>query len=93
MISGSKSLYRDKYPNHKVFFNANIVVPKYGKIWWGDLDVTRDFKPLLEVSKEIELPLYVLREMDARFENATLSTKKLIKKAVEVINYEETKTN
>nr|HPI82220.1 hypothetical protein [Candidatus Paceibacterota bacterium] len=40
MISGSKSGYRDRYPENLVVFNANIVTKKRGKVWHGDLDVT-----------------------------------------------------
>jgi len=69
MISGSKSGYRDKYPDHKVVFNANIVTESRGKVWYGDLDLTLDTPQLMNISRELKEPLYVLYEMDARFEN------------------------
>jgi hypothetical protein len=69
MISGSKSGYKEKYPNNKVVFNANIVTKSRGKIWYGDLDLTLDTAQLMNVARELKEPLYVLYEMDARFEN------------------------
>ena len=69
MISGSKSLYRQRYPDHKVCFNANVVAESYGKVWYGDLDLTLDREKLQEVANELNDTLYVLYEMDGRFEN------------------------
>jgi len=69
MISGSKSLYREKYPDHEVYFNANIVIESAGKVWYGDIDLTLDTPKLQEVANVLGEPLYVLYEMDARFEN------------------------
>ena len=69
MISGSKSGYRERYPNNEVVFNANIVIASRGKVWYGDLDLTLDMEALQQVAGVLKEPLYVLREMDARFEN------------------------
>jgi hypothetical protein len=69
MISGSKSFYCEKYPDHKAVFNANIVTESYGKIWYCDLDLTLDTEKLKEIAKIFGEPLFVLYEMDARFEN------------------------
>jgi hypothetical protein len=69
MISGSKSGYREIYPNHEVVFNANIVLASRGKVWYGDLDLTLDSGKIQEISTKLGEPIYVLREMDARFEN------------------------
>lgn len=69
MISGSKSGYRDRYPDHFVIFNANIVTESRGKVWFGDLDLDLDVFKLMEVAKDLKEPLYILYEMDARFEN------------------------
>ena len=82
MISYSKSDYRDKNPNSVVYFNANIVTPNDGKIWYGDLDITKDGETLKAIAEEAGVILYLLREMDGRFENEELDGVKLIKKAV-----------
>lgn len=79
MISGSKSGYMSRYPTHDVVFNANLCTRSAGKVWFGDLDLTVDESNLLELRKELEQDgrvkpgedIFVLREMDARFENET----------------------
>lgn len=68
MISGSKSGYRRLYPDNFVVFNANLCTKKK-KIWYGDLDLTLDKNALLEIAVEMGETLYVMYEMDARFEN------------------------
>ena len=72
MISGSKSGYRKVYPENVPVFNANIVIEdsgKYAKIWHGDVDLTVDAEKLLKISEKTGKKLYVLYEMDARFDN------------------------
>jgi hypothetical protein len=85
MISGSKSYYRDSYPDHTVVFNGNIVTKKRGKIWYGDLDVTLDFDNLKGVADELGEDLYILREMDARFDNENAGFKYWKSKAIAII--------
>lgn len=85
MMSGSKSGYRQKYPNNLAIFNANIITENEGKAWFGDIDVDLDNSKLFEVAKELNEDLYILREMDARFENEDLPIKDLMKKAVCII--------
>lgn len=85
MISGSKSGYRQLYPNNDVVFNANIVIATRGKIWFGDLDLTLDTEKLKEISKALSEPLYILREMDARFDNEDKEIAFYKTKAVKVI--------
>ena len=82
MISFSKSDYRDRNPNSVCYFNANIVTAKEGKIWYGDLDLTKDGETLKVIAEEIGQIIYVLREMDGRFEYEDEDGVKLIKKAV-----------
>lgn len=69
MISGSKSGYSRKYPDHLVLFNANIFSEDGNKVWFGDLDLTLDSKKLIDIHLELDVNLYVLREMDGRFDN------------------------
>jgi len=89
MISGSKSGYRDRYPENLVVFNANIVTKKRGKVWHGDLDVTIDEPKLSEVSKKLGENLYILYEMDARFENENMPFKFYESKCAAVITPSE----
>lgn len=67
MISGSKSFYREKFPDHVVVFNSNIFVGK-NKIWYGDLDITESIDTLKDLASVIGEKLYVLYESDGRFE-------------------------
>ena len=85
MISGSKSGYKRNHKENLVIFNGNIITKKYGKIWWGDLDVTLDFNNLKNIADEIKQDLYILREMDARFENENAGFEYWKEKAVTVI--------
>jgi len=85
MISGSKSGYWEEHKENLIVFNANIVIETRGKIWHGDLDVTLDYERLEKVSEALEEPLYILREMDARFENEDAGVKFWKSRAVAVI--------
>ena len=68
MIAGSKSAYRRYYPKNLVVFNANIVIDNK-KVWHGDLDISRDEPLLVRLAELTEQEVYVLYEMDGRFEN------------------------
>jgi hypothetical protein len=92
MIGGSKTGYRQKYPDNLVVFNANIVVKEHGKIWYGDLDLTKDYKILKQISERLNTVLYVLWEMDARFGEENNETSVLISKAIWNTNYLPTPT-
>ena len=86
MISGSKSGYHERYPDHFVVFNANIITKTREKIWCGDLDLSLDAADLMKISRDLGESLYILREMDARFENENQSFEFYEKKAVAIIN-------
>jgi|AACY02.5.fsa_nt_gi hypothetical protein len=68
MISGSKSGYRNTNPKNFAIFNANICT-RAGKVWFGDIDLTLQKAKLQEIAQSLNETLYVLYEMDARFEN------------------------
>lgn len=70
MISGSKSAYSDSHKQNVPIFNANLCTKNRGKIWFEDLDLTLDKDKLAILAIEINEDVYVLRELDARFENA-----------------------
>ena len=77
MISGSKTAPK----GHVCVFNANICTKSKGKIWFGDLDLTTDADDLKRFAAEEGEDIYILREMDARFEN---EARPLFEKAVAV---------
>ena len=68
MISASKSGYVKNFPDNLVIFNANVCTDE-GKIWWGDIDVNKSKEELISLAKELRKTVYVLFEMDGRFEN------------------------
>ena len=82
MLSFSKSGYRDQFPDNDVYFNANIFVLGEGKIWYGDIDVTKEKEQLENVAREIGKDLYILREMDGRFGNEELKDSEIITRAM-----------
>jgi hypothetical protein len=81
MISMSKSSYREKFPENEVYFNANIFVLKKGKVWYGDLDLTREIEVLKRIASNSGTDLYVLKESDGRFQNENLKDSEIIKRA------------
>lgn len=82
MLSMSKSSYKEKYPDNQVLFNANIFILGEGKVWYGDIDITRERENLENVAQEIGKDLFILREMDGRFNNEELPDSQIISKAV-----------
>ena len=81
MISAHKSAPK----GHVAVFNGNIVTETAGKCWYGDIDITASFDVLKDIADEIGEDLYILREMDARFENENAGMKYWKEKAVEII--------
>jgi len=88
IISFSKSAYKKLHPKNEVYFNANIFILGEGKVWYGDLDITEDKEKLQNIAKELGKDLFILRELDGRFENEILSDSEIISKAVCKINKE-----
>ena len=86
IISFSKSGYREEFPDNEVYFNSNIFVLGEGKIWYGDIDVTKEKEQLENVAREIGKDLYILREMDGRFGNEELKDSEIITRAMCKIN-------
>lgn len=75
LLSGSKAGYKGN-----AVFNANLCT-KEKKIWFGDIDLDKDRSKLQSIANEIGT-IYVLREMDGRFEN---EASPLLNKAVLVV--------
>lgn len=72
MISGSKSGYGSLFPNNLVVFNSNVIVvtnDSVSKVWYGDIDITIDRDKLKKMAIDLGVVVYVLYEMDGRFEN------------------------
>ena len=82
MIGGSKSHYRKEHEGSLIVFNANIVMSEYGKVWYGDLNLTEDYLVLKDIAQSLNSTLYVLWESDGRFGDENKPIDELIKKAV-----------
>lgn len=103
MISASKSSYHKKYPNNEIYFNGNIFIIEeqkiqHGfdetscnlliKIFYGDLDATRDIKKLQKIANKLKSDFYILREYDGRF-NYDLNANNVKDLAAKIINCEK----
>ena len=82
MIGGSKSFYYKEHLDNLIVFNANVLMPNYGKVWYGDLNLTQDFIILKSIADTLDTKLYVLWEMDGRFGEEKNPIDELIKKSV-----------
>jgi hypothetical protein len=82
MIGGSKSHYCKEHEGSLIVFNANIVMSEYGKVWYGDLNLTEDYLVLKDIAQSLNSTLYVLWESDGRFGDENKPIDELIKKAV-----------
>ena len=82
MIGGSKMGYSDQHPDELIVFNANVLMPGYGKVWYGDLNLTEDYLVLKDIAKSLNSTLYVLWESDGRFGLEMKPLNELFDKAV-----------
>jgi hypothetical protein len=82
MIGGSKTGYRNMHPDDLIVFNANILMPGHGKVWYGDLNLTEDYLVLKDIAKSLNTTLYVLWESDGRFGLEIKPLNELFDKAV-----------
>lgn len=67
ILTWSKSVYREQHPNDVIVFNSNIFIEGV-KMWFGDLNVTKSREMLSNFAKEYDTEMYVLYELDGRFE-------------------------
>jgi hypothetical protein len=52
MVGASKSGYISAHPGNVILFNANIFTKEDGKVWYGDLDLTKDSDALKNLARE-----------------------------------------
>jgi len=67
---GSKSAFRVANPQCDFVPNANVCSARAGKLWWGDLDLKSDGRILEKIAYRLKQKIYVLREGDARWNEA-----------------------
>jgi len=71
LVGSSKNSYAKNHEKNLVVFNGNLFIQledRYQKIWYGDVDVTREEPTLIELAKQLDTTVFLLREMDGRFE-------------------------
>ena len=78
IIAGSKRAPEGQ----KCVWNSNVVIKSQGKVWFGDLNLTKEGNLLKKIAVSIGEPLYVLREMDCRFGTENDPVETVIAKAV-----------
>jgi hypothetical protein len=64
-IAASKSYYKKEHENNIVFFNSYIGIKKHEEliiIWYGDIDISKDYQILQKISKKINKKIYVFHE-------------------------------
>ena len=92
LLSMSKSAYSNNRQGNIVVYNGNLFIKqdkKYQKIWYGDIDVSREILNLTKLADKLKTTVYLLREMDGRFEN---EAKPKIEKAVISVDPDGTHT-
>ena len=82
MLGGSKTGYSGQHADELIVFNANVLMPGYGKVWYGDLNLTEDYLVLQDIAKSLNSTLYILWESDGRFGLETKPLNELFDKAV-----------
>lgn len=87
-LAGSKGDYERQFRDHVVVFNANLVAvgDSADKIWYGDVDLYIDSDKLQTLANELKKDIYVLREMDGRFEKEEYPD---LGKPVAIFHFEE----
>lgn len=72
MICWDTDTYVKEHPNDEVVFNANLcmltIQPKRRKLWYGDLNLTKENDILQEIADFCREPIYILSELDGRYE-------------------------
>ena len=76
------SAYKEVPQGEVAYFNANAIIPSLGKIWYGDINITKSGDVLKQIAKELGETIYILREHDCRFDTENLPVEQLIQKAV-----------
>lgn len=71
LLSGSKSSYSKSHPKNIVFFNGNVYGSDGRKLWYGDIDLTRDGKNLKYLAHQLQESIYVTAEQPFRWEAQT----------------------
>ena len=78
---GSKLDYSNNHVDDLIVYNANIMMPLVGKVFYGDVNLTEDYLVLKEIAESLNTTLYVLWESDGRFGEENKPLNELLSKA------------
>ena len=82
MLSGTKWGYQEEHPEDLIVYNANVLMKDMGKVWYGDLNLTKDYIVLKSIAHSLDTTLYILWESDGRFGEENKPIDELVKKSV-----------
>lgn len=82
ILSEHKSEYKKLYSTDHILFNANVFTLEEGKIWYGDINLTQEYNLLQSISEQLDRDIYILNELDGRYDNEFLPSSKIIEKAI-----------
>ena len=68
LLSASKSMYLEKFPSHKTFFNACLFDSSFTQLWFGDIDFDADSESLQLLSNYINEVIFITREQPYRWD-------------------------
>ncbi len=68
LLSASKSMYREKFPDHKIYFNACLFDKEFKQVWYGDIDLDIDKESLQMLANYLKEPIYLTIEQPFRFD-------------------------
>lgn len=66
IVTGNIDKYMKRNPDSVVIKNANVFIDMGGKIWWGDLDLTRDAKRIQRACNRIGMEILITEESVGR---------------------------
>jgi hypothetical protein len=69
--------YRRYHPHSILWRHADVFALRAGYVWHGDIDIWVDAAVLREIARELDEPLYVLREAARRSLNLPLTVEQL----------------
>jgi hypothetical protein len=76
------SPYKETPNGCRCVWNANIITKSQGKIWYGDINITKDAPKLKLIADELKETLYILRERDCRFDTENDPIDSLINRSI-----------
>ena len=54
MLSGTKWGYQEEHPEDLIVYNANVLMKDMGKVWYGDLNLTKDYIVLKSIAHSLD---------------------------------------